>query len=361
VTSVGIVTFHRASNYGAILQTYALQHVLNDLGAKTEVVDYRGETVEIYHRPKHVIKRSSFLKAPLRFYQRLANFKNFENFREKSLPLSKKYDSDNIADVDGKYDILLTGSDQVWNDEFSGLDPVYQLEFVKRSRKLSYACSFGFSDFPEGTAEQFKENLDRLETISVREKSAKSLVEEKLGLKARVDIDPTLLLKADDWRELSEAPSINEKYILIYTIQPQIDLFEAARKKAAETGMKIVFLNNSYKGNRDFVHARYSTPEEFLGWFDGASYVFTNSFHGTVFSVLFEKEFFLECRTKTKFNNRSKELLELLGLQSRKLEEGILEKKSIDWSSVRARLKDAKEESLNYLKSIVAENERGLK
>lgn len=352
MTSVGIITFHRASNYGAVLQAYALQRTLSSLGASAEVVDYRGGAVESDHNPAMAMKAGDLAGAPLRYLRRRAKFKGFEEFRRSILPMSKAVTSDGISKLDGKYDLFISGSDQVWSEAFAKLDPVYRLEFAERSRRASYACSFGFSEFPAGSEDAIKKGLSRLEAISVREASARDLVWERLDLPARVDVDPTLLLGADEWRGMAHVPCAGNGYILVYTVQPPVGLLDAARAKAAETGLDIVYLNNEHRGNKDLKHVRYATPEEFLGWFDRASYVYTNSFHGTVFSIIFEKELVVECRTKKKYNNRSKALLELTGLEAREMTETDAREGPIEWHDVRARLDTAREDSLAYLRDL---------
>lgn len=354
MTTVGIITFHRASNYGAVLQAYALQRAINSLGASAEVVDYRSEAVELDHNPAAAMRAGGLAGAPLRFLRRMTKSRGFEEFRRASLPMSEPVTSDSISKLDGVYDLLIAGSDQVWSEAFAKLDPVYRLEFAEKSRRASYACSFGFSEFPAGSEDAIKKGLSGLETVSVREAPARDLVQECLGLPARVDVDPTLLLDADDWRGMVPAPSTGSGYILVYTVQPPVGLLDAARAKAAETGLEVVYLNNEHRGNKDLRHVRYATPEEFLGWLDGASYVYTNSFHGTVFSIIFEKELVVECRTKKKYNNRSRALLELTGLEGREMTETDAGEESIDWSDVRARLAVAREDSLAYLRGLCA-------
>lgn len=350
---IGIITFHRASNYGAALQAYALQRVISDIGADVEIVDYRGQVVERDHEPMMAFRKYRMPVAVVRYFQRRLKAKGFDGFRRNMLPMSEAVTSEDVRKLDGAYDLFIAGSDQVWSKAFSGLDPVYRLDFVERSRRASYACSFGFSEFPEGSEPSFGKSLERLEAVSVREASARDLVEKELGITARVDLDPTLLLSATEWRGMAKRPA-EKDYILVYTVQPPEALLDAARKKSSETGLEVVYLNNSYKGNRDLRHVRYATPEEFLGWFDGATYVYTNSFHGTVFSIIFEKELVVECRTKKKYNNRSKALLELCGLEGREMTEVDAGEGPIDWPDVRARLAAARGDSLSYLRGLCA-------
>lgn len=360
MSNVGIITFHRASNYGAVLQAYALQNVLSGMGCEAEIIDYRGEAVEEEHHPSKVLCRYKLPVAALKYLQRSAKFRGFERFRRNRLPLSEAVTNRDVCKLDGSYDLILAGSDQVWNDIFAGFDPVYRLDFVEKSRRCSYACSFGFDEFPDGSKPAYKRSLERFEVVSVREASAKDLVEGDLGLTARVDLDPTLLLSADEWKSISSLPAADADYILVYNIQEPIALLDAARKKSAETGLGIVFLNNGFRQDRDLRHVRYGSPEEFLGWFAGARYVYTNSFHGTVFSIIFEKEFTVECRTGYRYNNRSKALLDLVGLEGREMTETDTGDGPIDWYDVRMRLAAAREDSLGYLRDLCAGKEASL-
>ena len=355
---IGIITFHRASNYGAVLQAFALQSVLNGLGADAEIVDYHGKVVEENHNPSKVLSRCSVPVAPLRYYQRRNKFRVFEEFRKAHLPMSEMVTSSDVGKLDGRYDLFLTGSDQVWSKEWSGLDSTYRLDFVKESRKSSYACSFGFSSFPEGSKQIFSESLSELENVSVRELSAKRLIEDELGISARVDLDPTLLVNTTQWSEISITPPVQDGYILIYSMLPPKSLLEAARAKARETGLDVIFLSNSYKSNRDLKKVRYSTPEEFLGWFKNASYVFTNSFHGTVFSIIFERNLVVECQSLTRYNIRSKDLLKLAGLEEREMVDGCFNEETIDWELVNCNLNEARNNSICYLRNLCnAQNE----
>ena len=151
-----------------------------------------------------------------------------------------------------------------------------------------------------------------------------------------------------------KAPDLQEPYILVYTVNDDVHLLEAARKLSVKTGIKLLYLNNQYKKNRDITRIRYSTPEEFVGWFAGAEYVYTNSFHGTAFSIIFHRRFKVELETKKKFNVRSRDLLINCGLQN-----CILRNNSEDhffnteWEEADRLLDSGRELSRDYLKKIV--------
>ena len=209
------------------------------------------------------------------------------------------------------------------------------------------------SEFPEGKEDRYKELLSGMQCLSLREMSGKELV-EKIGLEGRVDLDPTLLLDEEHWREFSKAPKVSGHYILVYTVNPDVHLVEFARKLSAETGCGIMYLNNQYKSNRDLTRVRYASPEEYVGWFANAQYVLTNSFHGTAFSIIFHRRFKVELETKKKFNVRSRDLLINCGLQN-----CILRNNSEDhffnteWEEADRLLDSGRELSRDYLKKIV--------
>ena len=358
---IGILTFHRASNYGAVLQAYALQKVITDMGRDAVIVDYRCRTVEEGHRPWGLFKRHKFPVVLLRCLVALKKDRIFGAFRGGRLRLSERMSAEELEKRKEEYALFVTGSDQVWNDTFSGLDPVYMLTFADEKQRYSYACSLGFDSFPEGTEQIYRERLRGMQCISLRENKAVDLIRQ-LGYESRVDLDPALLLDRSKWEELMKAPDYPEPYILVYTVNEDVHLLEAARRLSAETGVKILYLNNQYKKNRDITRIRYSTPEEYVGWFAGAEYVFTNSFHGTAFAVIFRKKLKVELETAKKFNVRSRDLLMSCGLQQCVLknneEDTVFD---IDWARTERSLDVMRRRSMDYLRLIAERAEQNEK
>lgn len=355
---IGILTFHRASNYGAVLQAYALQKVISDLGREAVIVDYRCRTVEEGHRPWGLFKRHRFPVVLLRCLVAARKDRIFGEFRRNRLKLSAHMSADDLGKHRDEYALFVTGSDQVWNDTFSGLDPVYMLTFADGEQRYSYACSLGFDSFPEGTEQLYRERLAGMQCISLRENRAVDLIRQ-LGYESRVDLDPTLLLDRSKWEELMKAPDYPEPYILVYTVNEDVHLLEAARRLSVKTGVKILYLNNQYKKNRDITRIRYSTPEEYVGWFAGAEYVFTNSFHGTAFGIIFNKKLKVELETAKKYNVRSRDLLMSCALPQCVLKNNDDDMDfQIDWSETDRRLDAMRRNSLDYIKSIAARAER---
>ena len=174
---IGILTFHRASNYGAVLQAYALQQVISGLGRKAVIVDYRCRTVEEGHRPWGLFKRHKF---PVVLFRRLVAIKKdriFGAFRKNRLTLSRPMQFEDLEGARDDYALFVAGSDQVWNNKLSGMDPAYMLVFAKEQQRYSYACSLGFDAFPEGTKELYREWLTGMQCISLRETRSVDLLE----------------------------------------------------------------------------------------------------------------------------------------------------------------------------------------
>ena len=350
---IGILTFHRASNYGAVLQAYALQQAFRKIGSDAVIVNYLNKVVEGDHRPVGLFTHHNPVSAALRYPIKAKKDRLFNEFRSRKLVMTEEVLPDELSSLKDSFSLFVTGSDQVWNDRFSGLDPAYMLTFAQEQQRYSYACSFGFEEFPEGKEDRYKELLSGMQCLSLREMSGKELV-EKIGLEGRVDLDPTLLLDEEHWREFSKAPKVSGHYILVYTVNPDVHLVEFARKLSAETGCGIMYLNNQYKSNRDLTRVRYASPEEYVGWFANAQYVLTNSFHGTAFSIIFHRRFKVELETKKKYNVRSRDLLINCGLQN-----CILRNNSEDhffnteWEEADRLLDSGRELSRDYLKKIV--------
>ena len=247
---IGILTFHRASNYGAVLQAYALQQVISGLGRKAIIVDYRCRTVEEGHRPWGLFKRHRFPIVLFRCLVAMKKDRIFGAFRRNKLELSQPMQFEDLRGAQDDYALFVAGSDQVWNNKLSGMDPAYMLVFAREQQRYSYACSLGFDAFPEGTKELYREWLSGMQCISLRETRSVDLM-ETIGYEARADLDPTLLLGREEWERFMTPANRPEPYIFVYTVDGDINLLNAARELSRRTGVKILYLNNEYRKNRD--------------------------------------------------------------------------------------------------------------
>lgn len=345
----GIITFHFPYNCGAVLQCAALQTVLEDLGADVSVINYRPR----YHTARYAVCKnpfSFFLSAareappetgparklylgsrsfvrtvlswsisPVRLPQR----RKFAAFLEKHIHETAEYrDLASLKNGCGDYGLLIAGSDQLWAAQLTEMrfDPAYFLKFGRPgTRKITYAVGANFTPCPD--AEKLLPGLlAGLSVISLREtKFLDDVCRAAPGTPLRVDPDPTLLLRAEDYaRFLPDHAPERDPFILTYCMpnETQKTVYEAARLLSGQTGLKVIDISgNPAPGNLRVRDHRTVGPDEFLWYIKNARFVLTNSFHGTVFSVIFQKHFCTVPHLRT--GNRVSELLDRLGLADR--------------------------------------------
>ena len=348
---VGILTFHRAVNYGAVLQAYALQYKIESLGHNAEIIDYRCKKVEDDVSPLFGFRNNEkFVAALKKFIFRTKKNSSFDHFFRKYIHLSERVESgEELAALNGKYDCFFAGSDQIWNCGCSGNDTTYFLDFVVDGKKKNaYAASFGTDKlFPEDKFD-YSTLLSDFNKISVREKSAISIIKEESGRNSEVTLDPTLLLTKEEWKKVVSSRPIKEKYIFVYTIREQKDIAEYTRRLAEKTGYKVI----NAKSSVEFFGK--CSPSDFLSWIYYSEYFITNSFHGTVFSLIFEKQFAIELDNGKNVNNRSKELLELVGVdRTLSLENIEAIDNVVNYAEVKKKLKEVGEDSVGFINSVL--------
>ena len=353
---IGVITIHFYDNYGAILQCYALQKTLEKLGADVEVFNYECDYIK---RPYTWIHKKN--KGFMRYLFELIGYvcylprrRGFQKFRQNirfSAPIYKE----GLKEASKEYDALIAGSDQIWNFRNTGFETAYFLDFVEKPvKKYSYAASFGVNELDADTMAQCKELLASFSGISVREESAVPLIEDITGRMPAKVLDPTLLLDQETWEELCKPPKAQEPFILVYQLGFSKNLIAFAKKLAKEKHMKIQYIPFPLGGGVKCHCNIAPSPEEWLGLFKQASYVVSDSFHGIVFSVAFEKEFFVEADGQHK-NIRARELVELLKLDNRRIINGenASSNQKINYQKVHQILQKEKDVSLHYLQNIV--------
>lgn len=358
---IGIVTYHRPINYGAILQAYALQKKIKELGVECDVIDYRNRTIESLHKKKKLMEAKSFrqfVRDACLFKNHNLKYDKFRRFAEKNLTLSRPFfDFEELTRIENSYDKFVVGSDQVWNYEINKMDPVYFLCFVKeKSKKVSYATSFGIDYIPENFRDKYIQYLKDFDEISVREKKGSEIIRDILSKESEVVLDPTLLLEKDKWYEISEDCIVNGgKYILVYAFGGSKYIKDLAKRISKKTGYKIIWISNTYKKSFNIKYVKSAGPNEFLGLFKKAEYIITNSFHGTAFSINFNKQFFTELLPKHKgTNSRIIDLLNLFNLRSRIIDSVSSAdlNQTIDYRNINYILNTEREKSNEFLKKI---------
>lgn len=355
---IGIITFHRAKNYGAVLQAYALQHTLEQLGSNCEIVDYKCENIDNGYKPFQFSKTDpikSILKSIVMYRKRAKKIEQFSSFYNNYLKISDKtYSNSDISECKNLYDAFISGSDQVWGPGKEGINPdsIYFLSFADDNQKYSYAASFGVADISDVKAMQLRPLLKNFQSFSVREKSALNIVKKITGKNGVCHIDPTLLLNKDEWQKIS-VKKFDKPYILVFNVKPVKSLIDFAEKLSKKTGIPVVYItDNPQKKRKNFTYVSAPTVEEFLGYFANADYTVTNSFHGTAFSVIFHKNMFVEYETAKGFNHRAKNLLQTIGI-NREIKDGEAVTTDIDWNKVDNILQAERKLSLDYLKDII--------
>lgn len=343
---IGLLTFHNAINYGAVLQTYALQKTFCNANLPSEVIDYKCPAIT----SSHIIKLKDLNLPGYLIKQRTK--KKFELFFEKEINHSAPLID--VADL-GRYESIVVGSDQVWNMNLTDRDFLYYLENVdsRRVKKYSYAASIGDYKFTDPlTKNRVLKCLKKFKQISVREKTTFDYFEKELSEecaeKLSVHPDPVFLLSKDEWLEIAECKKRRD-YILLYTIGgKREDLIKKAREKSKETGLPVIWLSDSLRKYRGIRNIRNVSPGRFVGLFANSSYVVTNSFHGTAFSIIFEKDMSVQGRC----GKRIEDLLKLAGIRSVRNNGMYDVGYEMNRQRIEKRIKKASEEAKRYLEEI---------
>lgn len=351
---IGILTFHNVTNYGGVLQCYALQQMLTSLGYDVDVIDYQNAEFKRYYSPFYIpvftLKKICYM-----FYscgQRYIRNKLFQNFLDKYLVFSKKnYTIKDIKEANDIYDYIIVGSDQVWNIELTKNDYTYMLDFVDANKRISYAASFGFNKIPEGNEEKYKNEISKFSNISVREERGKEILAE-LGIPSEVHVDPVFLLGKSEWMKIAKK-KLPYKYICVYTINVS-DCYEIASKLKALTNLEVVVIKPDKKCPKNFKKMKYASPDDFVSYIAGAEFVVTDSFHGTAFSIVLQKQFVVSLdQRKDNRNSRLVNVLEKTNLTNRIIKSSNeierFTKDIIDYSPVEQSINSERNRSIQYL------------
>ena len=316
------ITCHHAFNHGAMLQAYALVTYLQSLGHDAKVIDYRPwymsplsvdfKAVENERYGFPLIKLLYLLyKLPSRYFQQKRNYLMEEFFQRNICVTSDQYSSiDELRNNPPHADLYIAGSDQIWNTTFNnGKDPAFYLDFGHPKRKISYAASFATRNLERGTEEFVKNKLQNFDAISVREQSGTDVL-MSLGLEGKKVVDPVFLLDYHHWDNLIEKKVVSGNYILTYDFEPgKSGIKEIAKRLASLMKCKVYSVTPSASffnyADKSFM---ISSPDQFVSLIKHAHCVISNSFHGTAFSMIYGKNFFVMDR-KDGLNARMQDLL----------------------------------------------------
>lgn len=349
---IGIVTFVKCDNYGAELQAYALQKKLNVLGYEAEVVDLEKEqgviesSLSSYTNAiKNRYKQYGIIKGTAKVLELIKDKYNarraysanadkvarrhkiFEDFFNTYIKHSSKYytleEMRNAQSL--PYDVMIAGSDQIWNFMQTRYLDVFFLMMANRwhARKISYAASFSVSKLPDSKKSLYKKYLENMDAISVRETTGIDIVNNCSYCKATVVLDPTLLIKREEWVEYIGREDYlpkDRKYVVIYTLSGSHYIYTLAKKIARKLGVEVINIKLGFskvEGDDGITHIGDAGPREFISIFNQAVYVITDSFHGTAFSINFNIPFTTLLNPVSNINSRALSILKLTGTESR--------------------------------------------
>ena len=362
----GTITFHAPNNNGSFLQAYALQKVLTcELNIENEIIDFRSEkqtnqykTFRPVHCKNDLLKNIVSLPHFKKLNKRYARFESMrDHYLKKTLCIVSEDDALKQAN---QYDVVIAGSDQIWNTGAPDFSRVYFLPEIS-TRKVSYAVSCG-SVANDAGLKKYQDDINAFEQVSVREAAVEKQVRTVYGGRISVVLDPTLLLRKADYSELySTEPLVQGEYIFYYSINYSRDSLQAVKKLSQITGLPVYTVFTSFHtslSERYGVKVLYDGgPSEFLNLLDNAKYVATNSFHGTAFSLIFHKEFYHLCDMtdgRVKKDDRIDGLLEQLGLENRNytyVKNQLLPEVCYDMASVR--MEELKGKSIEWLRAVI--------
>lgn len=362
----GTITFHAPNNNGSFLQAYALQKVLiRELGVENEIIDFRSEKQTNQYKTFRPVRcKNDLLKniAALPHFKKLnQRYARFERLRDHYLKKTPCIVSEEDAlKQANQYDVVIAGSDQIWNTGAPDFSKVYFLPDVS-AKKVSYAVSCG-SVANNAGLKKYQDAINAFEQVSVREAAVEKQVRTVYSGRISVVLDPTLLLKKADYSELcSTEPLVQGEYIFYYSINYSKDSLRAVKALSQATGLPVYTVFTSFHtslSERYGVKVLYDGgPSEFLNLLNNAKYVATNSFHGTAFSLIFHKEFYHLCDMADghmKKDDRIDGLLEQLGLENRNYtysQKQLLPEVSYDEAAVK--MEELRNQSIEWLRAVV--------
>lgn len=375
---IGMLTFYSEYNYGAMLQAYALQTKIKELGYSAEFIRFfdrkfkEEKPTNAICRVKKILKNLKSVEFSIKKY--IINrhigerkYSLFDDFVERYISTSRNayYSLEDLKKADNEYDAFVTGSDMVWSDIGQNLD-AYFLTFASEGKRISYAPSLtGRENETVEQREQYKNWINRIDFLSCREKYGVNYISNITGRKAKQVVDPTLLIEKEVWKEKFHIEKRHgQPYILCYMFR---GIKKAMLKKikyyAKENNLRIIFIPMSVQETlydlKNGSDASYG-PKEFVELFYNASYVVTNSFHGLLFSLIMNKPFSLIHRGKgnewLKHEERMTNILSLLDIENCFVNESDFDMNlnwDIDYNIINSKISELRRDSLDYLSNAL--------
>lgn len=382
---IGLCMTFQGSNYGQLLQSYALQQKIDDLGYETEIIQYRSgkdKGIKISYASVYVsvctianaLRRKLLKNEKNRIEEYDTSHRENIYKRNDAADEFRKNRFHDVTEINGytnlvkkskDYSAVVVGSDQIWLPDVA-VTNFYTLRFVvPEVTRISYATSMGVSSYPNYAKKPAADYWRKIDYLSVREEQAKNVIKEIAGVDAKVVADPTYLLTAEEWEERIPIEKVIEpNYILCYFLGNSQPMKKYARKFADKKGLRLVSIlsNECNSDDNEFADEVLigKSPEEFINLIRNSEYVLTDSFHGLAFSVINEKQFYIFYRNRTDVkqsrNSRIDNIVKTWGLENRLIknsEKEQIDESVIDYSRVSDIRNRFREESLDFLRGAL--------
>ena len=367
---IGIITFHNSYNCGSMLESYAIQTVVQKLGYEAEIVNFSSEgQKEIYairfknNSIKNIMK--NILTIPAKSKIELNN-KKYEEFKQKNFKLSKEYVKGSEISEE-EYNAVIAGSDQIWNITIEDYDDAYFLPWVKEAKKIAYSPSFGAKKISENTDDERKycNYLKEFDCLSIRENNGQKWIKEMTGIDIPVLLDPTLLLETEDYNKIEDTSLQEEdKYIFFYCPSFNREICKFVKKLADKYNLKVItWSTKSYYfkliKSFGFILPQYESPAVYLNLIKNAEIVLTTSYHGTIFSTLYQKKFItIKNGEMYGSDDRVITLLKQLNMENRLIpydfDDNFNYLQDVDYSNYKENIDILKKKSIDYLRESLS-------
>lgn len=349
---IGLITFHRTTNFGSLLQTYALYKKIIDLGFHAEIIDYRCKYLEekegvINKKPQSLKKRIAHLIfGPKNKKKKL----KIELFIKDNMNISKSFTKDDIEEIKDHYYKYFVGSDIVWGRDITNHDYTYFLDFVSDDKKkYAFSSSVGYYDkyYDDAIVSDLLKGFNK---IAVREDSAVEWVSNLSGKSASLVCDPTMLLSADEWISLIPPEKFKKGYVLVYFNSDNNKCLNDAIEYAKHNNLKVLYICNGFPKS-NFKRVWPTDLSEYLGLIYNADAIFTASYHGMLFSLYFNKRFYFYTRAHS---SRMLSLAKKIGIEKQCADIEI-NTDEIDYELINKNVSRFRENSINILKEMLNE------
>ena len=376
---IGIITYHAADNYGSVLQAYALNRFLIDnFSEDCKVINYQSKQQRkmyaLYFENKSIkdVLKNIYIFFALKL-RKQDRIQKFSSFRKEHIVLYPEIATSNIEKLNlNGYDAVVCGSDQIWNVRVKDYNSVYMLKDIDVPCKLSYAASMGGVDLQlsKEEAQQIYESLKDYRGISVRENVAKKMLSDCMLNDVNVNIDPTFLIQAEQWKQIMSPKIVDGKYIFFYSVDYNEESVKIAEWYGNKLNLPVIYMNTSWRSyfikEGRLRHSEKCGVEDFLSLIYYAEAVLSGSFHGTAFSLIFNKPFYRIQRNRNKeaiIDDRVGSLFETLGIQDREINTENYQSKvnelfDMQYRIVNKEIDRARNTAKKYFASILSEEVR---